>query len=45
LELLKILDEIKERKIQIEYLTKIINDPKELDKVIIDELIYIKEEY
>jgi DNA gyrase/topoisomerase IV subunit A len=42
---LKILDEIKEKKSLIEYLTKIVTDPKELDKVIIDELIYIKEEY
>lgn len=45
LEILKILDEIKEKKSLIEYLTKIINDPKQLDKVIVDELIYIKEEY
>ena len=45
LEILKILDEIKEKKSLIEYLTKIVTDPKELDKVVVDELIYIKEEY
>ena len=45
LEILKILDEIKEKKATIEYLTQIINDPKKLDQVVADELIYIKEEY
>jgi DNA gyrase subunit A len=45
LEILKILDEIKEKKTTIEYLTQIINNPKKLDQVVADELIYIKEEY
>lgn len=45
LEIQKILNEIDDKKQLIEYLTKIIQDPAELDKVVIDELVYIKEEY
>lgn len=45
LEIQKILDEINEKQELIEYLSKIINDSAELDKVVIDELIYIKDEY
>lgn len=45
LEIQKILEEIKEKQDLIDYLTKIVENPAELDKVVIDELIYIKEEY
>lgn len=45
LEIQKILDEINEKIELINYLTWIIEDPKKLDWVLIDELVYIKEEY
>ena len=45
LEIQKILDEIGDKKELIEYLEGIINDPKKLDGVVIDELIYIKDTY
>lgn len=45
LEIQKILDEIKEKEEMIAYLTDIINDPKKLDGVVIDELIYMKDTY
>lgn len=45
LEIQKILEEINEKKELIEYLTEIINNPKKLDGVVIDELVYIKDEY
>lgn len=45
LEIQRILDEIKDKQELIDYLSKIVSDPKELDKVVIDELVYIKEEY
>lgn len=45
LEIQKILDEIKEKKELIEYLEGIINDPKKLNKVVSDEMKYIKKTY
>jgi DNA gyrase subunit A len=42
LEIQKILDEIGEKKALIEYLESIINDPKKLDKVVIEELSGVK---
>lgn len=45
LEIQKILDEIGEKKALIEYLEGIINDPKKLDKVVTDEMTYIKKTY
>ncbi len=45
LEIQKIMDEMKEKQELIDYLTKIISDPAELDKVVVDELVYIKDEY
>ena len=45
LEIQKILDEIEEKKTLIQYLEGLIADPKKLDKVIIDELKYIKKTY
>ncbi len=45
LEIQKILDEIDEKKKLIEYLEGIINDPKKLDKVVKDEMNYIKKTF
>ncbi len=45
LEIQKILDEIKDKKELIEYLKWLINEPQKLDEVVIDELVYIKDEY
>ncbi|USN55308.1 MAG: hypothetical protein H6765_01565 [Candidatus Peribacteria bacterium] len=45
LEIQKILDEIGDKKELIEYLKGIISDPKKLDAVVIDELIYMKDTY
>ncbi len=45
LEIQKILDEIEEKKELIQYLEKVISDQNELDKVVKDELIYIKDEF
>lgn len=45
LEIKKILDEIKEKQEMIDYLTGIIEDPKKLDGVVIDEMVYMKDTY
>lgn len=45
LEIQKILDEIDEKKALIEYLEWLINDPKKLDKVVVEELQYVKKTY
>lgn len=45
LEIQKVLDEIAEKKTLIEYLEGLIADPKKLDKVITDEMKYIKKTY
>lgn len=45
LEIQKILSEIGDKKELIDYLTAILEDPKKLDGVVIDELIYIKDTY
>lgn len=45
LEIQKILDEIAEKKALIEYLEWLIADPKKLDKVVTDEMKYIKKTY
>lgn len=45
LEIQKVLDEIQEKNELIAYLEGIINDPKKLDKVIIDEMHYMKDTY
>lgn len=45
LEIQKILNEIGDKKELIMYLEGIINDPKKLDAVVIDELIYMKDTY
>ncbi len=45
LEIQKILEEIDEKKALIEYLSGIINDPKKLDKVVTDEMAYMKKTY
>lgn len=45
LEIQKILNEIGEKKELIDYLTGILEDPKKLDGVVIDEMIYIKDTY
>lgn len=45
LEIQKIIDEIDEKKKLIEYLEWIINDPKKLDKVVTDEMNYIRKTY
>lgn len=45
LEIQKILEEIAEKKALIEYLEGIINDQKKLDKVVTDEMNYIKKTY
>lgn len=45
LEIQKISKEIEEKKQLIEYLSEIVENSEKLDKVIIDELIYIKDEY
>lgn len=45
LEIQKITDEIDEKKALIEYLEWIINDPVKRDKVITDEMAYIKKTY
>ena len=45
LEIEKILNEIEEKKADIEYLTWIIEDKQKLDAVVIDELDYIKSTY
>lgn len=45
LEIQKILDEIGDKEEMITYLESIINDPKKLDGVVIDELIYMKDTY
>lgn len=45
LEIQKILEEIGEKKALIEYLEGIINDKKKLDKVVTDEMSYIKKTY
>ncbi len=45
LELQKILDEIGDKQATIEYLKGLINDPKKLDGVVTDELLYMKDTY
>jgi DNA gyrase subunit A len=45
LEIQKILNEIWDKKELIAYLEWIINDPKKLDVVVIDELVYVKDTY
>lgn len=45
LEIMKILDEINEKKKAIEYLEGILSDEKKRDKVVIDEMLYIKDTY
>jgi DNA gyrase subunit A len=45
LEIQKILEEIGDKKALIEYLEGIINDQKKLDKVVTDEMDYIKKTY
>ena len=45
LEIEKILKEIEEKKLDIEYLTWLVSDKNKLNAVIIDELEYIKTEY
>lgn len=45
LEIQKILEEIKDKKELIAYLEGILSDPKKLDKVVIDEMNYIRDEY
>ena len=45
LEIEKILKEIEEKKLDIEYLTWIVTDPEKLNALIVDELEYIKSEY
>jgi len=45
LEIQKVLDEIKEKLEIIAYLEDIIANPKKLDKVVVDEIVYIKDEY
>lgn len=45
LEIQKILEEIEEKKKLIEYLEGIVNDPKKLDGVVVDEMNYIKKTY
>lgn len=45
LEIQKVLDEINEKEELIEYLKWILGDSKKLDQVVIDELVYIKDEY
>ncbi len=45
LEIQKIIDEIEEKKALIEYLEGIINDPAKLDKVVTDEMNYMKKTY
>ncbi len=45
LEMQRIVDEIEEKKQEIEYLKWIINDADKLDSVVIDELQYIKDTY
>ncbi len=45
LEIKKILDEIGDKKKLIDFLTEVINNPKKLDKVVTDELDYIKKNY
>lgn len=45
MEIQKILEEIAEKKALIEYLEGIINDQKKLDKVVTDEMNYIKKTY
>ncbi len=45
LEIEKILKEIDEKKLDIEYLTMIVNNKEKLNELIIDEIEYIKSEY
>jgi len=45
LEIEKILNEIKDKKLDIEYLTWLITDKEKLNAVVIDEFEYIKTEY
>lgn len=45
LEIQKILDEMKEKRDLITYLTAIIENPKKLDKVVVDEMIYMRDTY
>lgn len=45
LEIQKILNEIDEKKQIIEYLTGIVEDPKKLDGVVVDEIVYMKDTY
>lgn len=45
LEIQKILNEMKEKGDLITYLTSIIENPKKLDKVVVDELIYMRDTY
>jgi DNA gyrase subunit A len=45
LEIEKILKEIEEKKLDIEYLTGIVTDQEKLNALVIDELEYIKAEY
>jgi len=45
LELKKILDEIKEKEKEIKYLKGLLSNSKKLDKVVIDELNYMKDTY
>jgi DNA gyrase/topoisomerase IV subunit A len=45
LEIEKILNEIADKKELIDYLTGILEDPKKLDAVVVDEMIYMKDTY
>ena len=45
LEIEKILNEINEKKLDIEYLTGLVTDQEKLNAVVIDELEYIKDQY
>lgn len=45
LEIEKILQEIADKKELIDYLTGILEDPKKLDAVVVDEMIYMKDTY
>lgn len=45
LEIEKILNEIDDKRSLIEYLENIINNPKKLDEVVSEELVYVKNEY
>ena len=45
LELKKILDEIEEKEKEIAYLKGLLSDSKKLDKVVVDEINYMKDTY